>query len=256
LSLSRIRRWIAEGAVIVASILVAFSIDAWWETRQEREIERDAVAVLVRDLASAEEQLADFDVFAESKFTAAFDAARILLDPVAPEDEEAVVDLLMLATQRRTMSLPRSGYTELVSSGSLRFIRDPVLRDRILRFYQEAERTEEIVEKNSTVGTDGFVWGALVPTGLVASRPLMAELNDIMVERNARVEEALGPDFRVPRDRLWSYGPDSEEWAKVRGVLLHMGSVESSSSVLTRRLAADSEALRTDLEDYLAGLGG
>lgn len=256
MSPSPTRRWIVEGAVIVASILVAFSIDAWWETRQEREIERDAVAVLIRDLTSAEEQLADFDLFSESKFEAAFRAARLLFDPVAPEEEDEVADLLTEALQRRTLSLPRSGYTELVATGSLRLIREPVLRDRILRFYQEAERTEEIVEKNSTVGTDGFAWGAISATGLLAARPLVRELNDILVERNARVREVLGPDFRLPRDRLWSFGPDSEEWTEVRGVLLLVGSLEAASSILAQRLATDAEVLRSDLEDYLAELGG
>lgn len=77
-----------------------------------------------------------------------------------------------------------------------------------------------------------------------------------MVEQNAQVEEVLGPDFRLRRDQIWSYGPDSEEWAKARGVLLHMASMESASSVLARRLAEESDALPIDLEEYLAGLGG
>jgi len=32
-------RYAAEAAAIVASILLAFTIDAWWEERQERELE-------------------------------------------------------------------------------------------------------------------------------------------------------------------------------------------------------------------------
>ena len=36
-------RYAAEAAAIVASILLAFTIDAWWEERQERELEQETV---------------------------------------------------------------------------------------------------------------------------------------------------------------------------------------------------------------------
>ena len=43
------RRLFAEGAVIVASILLAFAIDAWWDGRQQRAAEREALAGLTVD---------------------------------------------------------------------------------------------------------------------------------------------------------------------------------------------------------------
>ncbi|MDH3424629.1 MAG: hypothetical protein OEN00_16655 [Gemmatimonadota bacterium] len=39
-------RVLAEGAVIVLSILLAFGIDAWWEGRQERAEELAALSAL------------------------------------------------------------------------------------------------------------------------------------------------------------------------------------------------------------------
>jgi len=44
-------RVFAEGLVIVASILLALAADAWWQTRQDREIERDALRLILVDLA-------------------------------------------------------------------------------------------------------------------------------------------------------------------------------------------------------------
>jgi hypothetical protein len=40
-------RVLAEGVVIVGSILLAFGIDAWWEGRQERQAERVYVARII-----------------------------------------------------------------------------------------------------------------------------------------------------------------------------------------------------------------
>lgn len=42
-----------EGLVIVASILLAFALDAWWEGRQESEIEQEMLTALQSELAGA-----------------------------------------------------------------------------------------------------------------------------------------------------------------------------------------------------------
>ena len=255
--MARSRAWslLSEGLVVVASILVAFSIDAWWENRQEREREAEALEVLVRDLESAEAQLADFQLFAQDKIDAAFEALRRLQAPVPPEGEIAVVDLLDRTMSRRTLALPRSGYTDLVTSGSLRVIRDPEIRDQILRFYQEAEWMERVVEKNSTQGTDDGILQALIPTGLIPPQRPQPALNEIVAEAKARLEAQLGPDFVEERARLWNYGPDSETWAGIRSLLDRMGTVEVNNSVIVDLVSEDARALRLEIIDYLDELG-
>lgn len=52
------RRGIAEGVLILGSILVAFWIDAWWENRKARELESDALSAV---LAEVEENLRKLD---------------------------------------------------------------------------------------------------------------------------------------------------------------------------------------------------
>lgn len=256
MSIANSRRWLTEGAVIVFSILIAFTIDAWWETRQEREIERDAIAVLIQDLANAEAQLEEFDRIARGKASAAAEVVKILMAPVEPEDEEHVIRLLSTTRNRRTVSLPRSGYLELVSSGSLRLIRNAELRSRILQFYQEAERAEEIVEKNSTLGTDELLVDALVPTGLVVVLDNRDAPNEIIREVDTRIRANLGSDFVPPRNRLWRYGPGSDEWVSLQSVLLHAGYLETANSFVTEGVLEGARALRVDLESYLAELGG
>jgi hypothetical protein len=53
-----IRRLIAEGSAIVVSILFAFSIDAWWDERQERDVVQDLLVGLLDDLQQGQENVA------------------------------------------------------------------------------------------------------------------------------------------------------------------------------------------------------
>lgn len=57
------KRFAAEGGVIVASILLAFWIDAWWEDRVERAEERDLLVALADEFDRNEERLAEAEAF-------------------------------------------------------------------------------------------------------------------------------------------------------------------------------------------------
>ena len=47
---SGLKRWLIEGVVIVASILLAFAIDAWWQKRTDTEAEAVLIASIVQDI--------------------------------------------------------------------------------------------------------------------------------------------------------------------------------------------------------------
>jgi hypothetical protein len=49
---------VVEALAIVVSILLAFSIDAWWTERKERDIEHAALLELRSDLVESRDQLA------------------------------------------------------------------------------------------------------------------------------------------------------------------------------------------------------
>ena len=54
---SRVRRLLAESAVIIASILAAFAVDAWWEQIGEDEQARAFLEALVDDFEGARADL-------------------------------------------------------------------------------------------------------------------------------------------------------------------------------------------------------
>ena len=83
----RWKRLVAEGAAIVLSILLAFSIDAWWEDRQQRSEEAVVLAHLL-------EQLRERQSFREGReryLTAILDACRKLLE-IARNPDVPVTD--------------------------------------------------------------------------------------------------------------------------------------------------------------------
>ena len=45
-------RWLVEAVVIVGSILLAFAIDAWWDQRQDRQMEAEILGRLLSDFSA------------------------------------------------------------------------------------------------------------------------------------------------------------------------------------------------------------
>jgi hypothetical protein len=68
---ARWRRKLGEATMIVASILLAFWIDAWWVGLEEAEDERESLELVSRDLKAAIVQLTEYAEFAERVGTGA-----------------------------------------------------------------------------------------------------------------------------------------------------------------------------------------
>ncbi len=248
-------RIFVEGVAIIVSILLAFAIDAWWADRQERREETHALDVLISDLDLTIEQLTEFQSHAENIVDASLSAYKALADDVIATDRESVSDLVIKSRFRRTMKLPRAAYTNLLSTGDIRFIRDRRLRDSIIQFYQMVERNELIIEKNSTLSTDVNLSQVLVRNGLFLPLPDEVALNDIIVDRNAKIRSVLGDDFQHPPHPFWALPSDSREWDRVRSVLLQSGSDLAVNAVLTARLIDSATELKRKIRFYLEAAG-
>jgi hypothetical protein len=73
-------RILAEGSVIVVSILLAFSIDAWWDNRQQRHNETVLLQALLDDLIEKQDTLA----FRKRYNQAILDALQALINADTP----------------------------------------------------------------------------------------------------------------------------------------------------------------------------
>ena len=120
-------RMAAEGAAIVVSILLAFSIDAWWDARQDQADERVHLAALrVQFVESA--SIIDAELAQLESATA---SARWLLgltpDEAAAEDTDVVADAFLGIFRLGRANLPSGALDALMTSGNLSLITDPEL---------------------------------------------------------------------------------------------------------------------------------
>jgi hypothetical protein len=213
-------RVLVEGLVIVASILLAFGIEAWWQGREEQEEAHDALEILRRDLTATTDQLDELVQFAQEGSDAALRAYVALGDDIANVDPRAVSNDLIRSLSRRTMRLPRAGYTDLLSTGTLGLIDDRDLRDAVVQFYEQAERAETIFEKNSAQYIDGYLSRLLVGGGLIVVRPTGVGV-PAQVRRDEIIQERLG-EYEHPADPLWNLPRGAREWDQLRSALLSM----------------------------------
>lgn len=162
------RRWRSaaiEGVVIVASILLAFWIDAWAESSEERRIEQHHFELLVRDLTQEIATLQDYISYTSARGAAADTLISLVRTDSAPRDSD-LSGLLVRATQRRTVLPAQAAYKGLIASGDLALISDPILRDWIVRHYEVLERERAVITKNDAVYVDGLAVDAVFGMGL------------------------------------------------------------------------------------------
>lgn len=122
-------RLITESALIVASILLAFGIDAWWDDRRDAEAEQRHLAALALEFRQNGELLQHAHARYEQQY---FEAHRIIeiLDSAENHTDELQM-LLASFVSRRTHHLETGAYDGLMASGGLSLIRDESLRNQL-----------------------------------------------------------------------------------------------------------------------------
>ena len=84
------KRLYVEAAAIIASILLAFAIDAWWEDRQERVLEQQYLASLKADFQVDIEELDKAIALAKSRAQ----LGRLIVSTIDKELVEGDLSLL------------------------------------------------------------------------------------------------------------------------------------------------------------------
>jgi len=247
------RNLVIEGAVIVLSILLAFGIDALWEERREASNTRQSMEVVRRDLVDALTQLEEFEEFSADTARASLEAARAFsgLEPVAIADRPQVEALILRSTARRTMLLPRAGYTDLLNTGNLAEIDNRALRDSLVQFYEAATRSQEIVEKNSSLFTDQALKDAVIASGLLMPLPGNNEATELQARRNVIMREIMGPDFPTRSTRLWQLPIESPELDRVVAALIQNARGATTGQVIAHDTHAKAAEVIRQIDAYL-----
>lgn len=122
-----------EMAAISLSILAAFAVDAGWETRQDRNAEREILGDLV---VEAEANLRELEAVTERQKNRVR-RIEVLLEDLQGSPSAIGVDSITALGSLMTASLfrPRTGVMrELVASGDMRLLENRELRNRIAGF--------------------------------------------------------------------------------------------------------------------------
>jgi len=123
-------RLLAEGIIIVVSILLAFAIDAWWDAAQDRSREMSYLSQLATDLERTLENIERFGSIADNRDSANARLVSSYYQADAPS-ADSLAGWLNRAIGYRVVQ-PRLGTVEaLVSTGDLALIRDDSLRAAI-----------------------------------------------------------------------------------------------------------------------------
>ncbi len=123
-------RILAEGAVIVVSILLAFTIDAWWDNYIEQQREREQ---LVSMRAEFHGSLSGLDAILASVQSHAENIESLIALLKAADDERVLVPgaLLGSAVTWRTSDVSTSTLDALMASGDLNLLRNAELRTQL-----------------------------------------------------------------------------------------------------------------------------
>ena len=125
------KRLFVEGAAIVASILLAFAIDAWWQDRQDRAEELRLLRALKAEFQLNAQGLPSF----VRSHTIVAASAGALIEGLrkADQDRLAVVrDSDVLQVTVHGSFDPSSGaFDAMLQSGTLRFIQNPAVRQKL-----------------------------------------------------------------------------------------------------------------------------
>lgn len=240
----------AQFLVVVAGVLVALSLDAWLQGRQDAKSESSYLALLSRDLERSIADLEQFAAFEARQLDDATAALRAIAHvPVKGETAKLSEALAHLLT-RQTMVLKNSTYLDLVSTGNLSLIHDAALRDEIVDFYQVTGQRFEVINRNNSYFVDNAYNTNVIMSGLVQFR--MSSNHPAVALDVATMAEKLGPDFTIPRDRLWSLSPDAPEWAMVRSSLMGRMLVSTSALRVSGERLQAARKLKAAIDAVLA----
>lgn len=140
------KRIIAEAIAIVASILIAFALDAWWNRRSEAVQERALLTALEEDFSSA---AANFEIV-KAGHLAELQSSKVLIDygesGRIPIGDQARIDTLVSNQFSRRIFDPAMGTVQsILGSGRIDLITNPELITELTRWSSAVEalqRTE------------------------------------------------------------------------------------------------------------------
>lgn len=242
----KVRWFLAQFAVVAASVLAALVLNAWYQDRLDAAREANYLALMDRDMQGTLEDLQQLSAFETLQMEDALMVYRALAAPELPADTALLSSAMARLGTRQTVALRNSTYTDLISTGNLDLLHNDALRDNMVKFYQETEVQFSRISKNNAFFVDDMYNARVIYSGLILPRPGSNVASQRSVD--AMLLGKLGADHSEPPDRLWSLPRDAPEWAMAKAnVLGRMRVAALAASISDERMRA-ARALKDELE--------
>ena len=139
------KRIVVEALAIIASILLAFAIDAWWDDRRDRIAEQNYLGSLRQEIVEGI-NLAIDNIERRKDTIAAHEALIQQIQGATRASESELYELISYASLPIQYIPPRSVFNDIVASGATLLIRSDELRLALAEFDQGIrwlERTDD-----------------------------------------------------------------------------------------------------------------
>ena len=145
---------IGEIILVVIGILIALQINNWNESRKEKEIENRYISNILTDL---KDQNASIDIQLTSEqeyFKASGQIIKNYQKNNALVIDNTFYSLATKITERKTFVITDPTFTDLISSGNINILKNVENKNRLIKYYQELERIEKIIQNNNSLLVD------------------------------------------------------------------------------------------------------
>ena len=237
---------ILELVILVIGIYIGLQVDDWVSERKDRRTETVYLELLARDVAELQQHVEAQHAFEKDKVDVAARAYELLTsdDPSAHQVE--LGELLTMLSGRRTLSLNSATYEQMVSSGHLQLIRDPKLRDKLVRHFALIKRDEAIIGKNNQDLIDDIYGPFLLQVGITMR--FGRQDTEATLNRGAAImAERLGPDYEPRPDTVLSRPPEAESWSDIRRNVIFRMRIATVGQAKSEDIAAYMQEIANDL---------
>ncbi len=157
------KRIAVEGVAIVASILLAFAIDAWWDERQERIEEKEVLESLYIEFVANQDETASVILSHELAVQSVATLMELRQDEILSLSAEEVEQHMRFFANPRTFDAVRGSVDALTSAGKLGILRDRELREALTTFVNILD--DAVEDRNYLAQTSMTVWNEVARNG-------------------------------------------------------------------------------------------
>ena len=233
----------AELVLVVVGILIALYIDSWVDERKDRELEKSYLEALLVDLDAIDEAISLKLEYEEAFLRAAESAYVAVQGRGAGYGVEDLARWVSTLTVRNTLWIDSPAYSDLINTGNLDLITDRGFRTSLLRYFDDVERLELVMDKNNLEFVDRGFMPYARSQGFELGRYDLPSLPDAYNEQYASLSAKT-------TKRALSRMNDAD-WEQLE-VQLHWRAVTAASFIRMSKSANEAtQTMRAEIQAYL-----